>query len=226
MAGCAGRRVDPLPPDPVALTPPMSRERRATLTPDSALRMLREGNERFVSGHGAQRNLYRAVKATADEAYPFATVVCCSDALTVPEIVFDQSIGDIFTTRVFGHVVGPGVIGSVEYASIESGVRLVVVLGHERCDALETAIADLAQGRRTQLAEAYRPVLDAVSPDGMPRGLDREMLPARMARVHVFATVRALVQRSPVLRDQAARGEVAVLGALLDASTGRVSFDL
>lgn len=227
LAGCSsGRRYDPIPADAKPVTPPMSAAKRDTLSPDAALRLLREGNDRFASGQGARRNLYQSVKATAAEAHPFATVVCCSDALAVPEVLFDQSIGDIFTTRVFGHVPGPGVIGSVEYAALESGVRLVVVLGHERCDAIETAIRDIAQGTPSRLALAYRPILDRVSPEGIPRGEERLALPGRMARAHVAATVRAIVRGSDLIRTQTARGQSAVLGAMLEAETGRVSFDL
>lgn len=227
LAGCAsGRRYDPIPAGPKPVTLPMSAEKRDALSPDAALRLLREGNERFASGQVARRNLYQSVKATGAEAHPFATVVCCSDALAVPEVLFDQSIGDIFTTRVFGHVPRPGVIGSVEYAALESGVRLVVVLGHERCDAIETAIRDIAQGTPSRLALAYRPILDSVSPEGIPRSEARLALPARMARAHVAATVRAIVRGSDLIRMQAARGQAAVLGAMLESESGRVSFDL
>lgn len=227
LAGCAaGRRVDPIPSGPAAVVPPMSRERRAALTPDHALDLLRAGNARFVAGQPARRDLYRAVKATADDAYPFAAILCCSEAQVVPEIVFDQSIGDLLIARVLGHVVGPDVVGSVEYASREAGARLVVVLGHESCGAVEVALGDIAQGRRTTLAAAYRPLLDALSPEGMPRGVAREHLPGQMMRSHVSATARALLQRSASLREQVARREVAVIGAILDPSSGQVSFDL
>src|ERR671913_728603 len=112
-----------------------------------ALERLREGNARFASnmtGSGALlSNAQRAALATGQQ--PFAIILGCSDSRVPAEIVFDQGLGDLFVIRVAGNIVAPSQIGSVEFAAERFGTRLVVVLGHTRCGAVQATLDELQQ---------------------------------------------------------------------------------
>lgn len=204
---------------------PLTRERQVAITPDEALRMLRAGNERFVAGSPAYRNEYLDLKATRDGAYPFAAVLTCTDARTSPERVFDQGIGDIVAVRVAGNVVDADVLGSLEYAVAFAGVKLIVVLGHDGCDAVRQACAgDGREDADGQLREALGAALArADSADIVQRS--EPGFVSRVERENVYLSVRRVLARSPSIRERVRSGRVAVIGAMLDGGTGVVRFE-
>ena len=108
------------------LTPEM----QATITPERALDLLREGNLRFINNLRVNRNLLQQANETRDGQWPFATIVSCIDSRTSAELIFDQGLGDIFCVRIAGNVINTDVIGSLEFACQIAGSKLVVVLGH------------------------------------------------------------------------------------------------
>ena len=124
------------------------------ITAEDALQRLREGNARFVSGDiepGSQHYLVRREQLAAGQE-PFAIVVGCSDSRVPVEIVFDQGLGDLFVTRVAGNIVAPSQLGSLEYAVHVLGTRLIVVVGHSGCGAVQATIDWFADD--TALVEA------------------------------------------------------------------------
>ena len=125
-----------------------TKETQAAITPQMALQMLKDGNERFVSGTMKKRDLAKQVKATSTGQFPFATVVSCMDSRAAPELIFDQGIGDLFSPRIAGNFVNDDIIGSLEYGSGVVGARLIVVLGHSDCGAVKGA-CDKREARRS-----------------------------------------------------------------------------
>ena len=117
-----------------------SEKTQAEITPQKALQMLKEGNTRFVQGKMLERNLMQQVEATAAGQFPFATIVGCMDSRASNELLFDQGIGDIFSARVAGPVVNDDILGSLEFASVVAGSRLIVVLGHTECGAVKRGL--------------------------------------------------------------------------------------
>lgn len=109
-----------------------SKEFRDALTPELALQLLKEGNDRFVKNLVANRNLLQQVNATAEGQYPFATVLSCMDSRTSVELIFDQGLGDVSNIPVAGNVVNRDILGSMEYATKVVGTKLILVLGHTR----------------------------------------------------------------------------------------------
>ncbi len=141
------------------------------MTAAQALAMLNEGNARFVARPAsAPRPTRHERTETANHQAPFAIIVGCSDSRTAPEIVFDQSIGDLFPVRVAGNLIDDFGLGSIEYANEHLGTRLIVVMGHERCGAVTAAMdADDAEGYVGALVRAIRPaVLATEGMDGDP----------------------------------------------------------
>ena len=107
-----------------------------------ALALLRDGNRRFVAdvrSHDTLPSRARRIELAAGQE-PFAVILGCSDSRVPVEIVFDQGLGDLFVIRVAGNIVAPSQIGSVEFAAEQFGTRLVVVLGHSKCGAIEATI--------------------------------------------------------------------------------------
>jgi carbonic anhydrase len=186
-----------------------------------ALDRLLSGNERFVTAKERHRHQDEKWMASLREGqHPFATILGCADSRFPPELLFDQGFGDLFVVRVAGHVIDEHVLGSLEYASIELGTPLVMVLGHENCGAV-TAALELGD-HPAGVAADVRSVLRAITP--AIAGVDRALEPGERARQAVEANVRWTVLRVRAALGAAGVDErrVAVVGAVVGFETGRV----
>ncbi|MCQ4041651.1 carbonic anhydrase [Streptantibioticus rubrisoli] len=189
------------------------------LTSDEALRMLLDGNQRFVSGAPQHPNQDAARRAeTTPVQRPFAVLFGCSDSRLAAEIIFDRGLGDLFVVRTAGHVMGPEVLGSIEYGVSVLDCPLVVILGHDACGAVAAARTALEDGVG---ASGYvRDVIERVTPS---------VLAARAAGLtedddiiaeHVRHTGDLLLDRSRVLADRVKAGQAAVVGLAYRLSDG------
>ena len=198
------------------------------MTPDTQeLTRLREGNKRFLSGHpSAAAHAERRIK-TAKGQSPFAVIIGCADSRVPPETIFDQGIGDLFVIRIAGNVASDEAVGSAEFAVGQLGAKLVVVLGHSSCGAVEAAVRDL-QSDGLDLPERLRSIVDRIRPtaaheaDEAPTSNEAELV-ARAIRANVRSTCAGLLA-SPVLAAEHGRGELEVVGAEYYLTTGRVEF--
>lgn len=196
------------------------------LTAPEALDRLRSGNERFLAGASDLHEPVRRVAELAEGQAPFAVVLGCSDSRVPVELVFDQGLGDLFVIRVAGNVAAPSQIGSIEYAAAQLGARLVVVLGHTRCGAVAASV-DAAPGTTPEghLGSIVERVLPAVHEARAARpGAGHEDLVREAVRANVRASVRSLLEDSPVLARLAAEDGLSVVGAEYALETGRVEF--
>ena len=197
-------------------------ESQAALTPDEALALLMEGNERFVSGQMVDRDLSEQVSDTASGQYPFAVVLGCIDSRVPAEIVFDQGVGDIFTARVAGNFVNTDILGSMEFATAVAGARLIMVLGHTECGAVKGACDDVELGNLTSMLDNIEPAVEAIEMDGPRNSSNKEFVDA-VTHKNVHLTVEDILEESEVIADQVENGTVRVVGAIYDVSTGRVT---
>jgi len=209
----------------VAAAIAQTKETQAALTPQMALQMLKDGNDRFVSGTMKKRDLTKQVKATGSGQFPFAAVVSCLDSRAAPELVLDQGIGDVFAARVAGNFVNDDIIGSLEYGAGVAGAKLIVVLGHSDCGAVKGAcdnvkVGDLLVGTLANL----KPAIDAVPNDGSPRNSKNYAFVQRVADMNVRLAVKRIRDKSSLLRAMADKGEIKIVGAMLDVKTGKVTF--
>ena len=193
-------------------------------TAEEAFARLQEGNARFVSGRARFPTVHVEVLAElALGQRPYATILGCSDSRVPTELVFDAGLGELFVIRVAGNVLGPSIIGTLQYASTHLRTPLFVVLGHEGCGAVEAAIEEKFYGARHRsrialLLENIVPALD---------DLDRTLPPAALLSAAVEANVRWTIRElleSPEGKDRAAQGELKLIGAVYDLATGRVRF--
>ncbi|HEY2409031.1 MAG TPA: carbonic anhydrase [Polyangiaceae bacterium] len=193
-------------------------------TPDDALERLREGNQRFVSGHGTVINRWHP--GLTEGQAPFAVVFGCSDSRAPAEYVFDQGLGDLFVIRVAGNIVAPSLTGSVEFAAGKFGTRLVVVMGHTQCGAVSATVTALEFGGPPESRNMLS-IVDRIAPQVkhlLDQPYDHETRLIHAVRANALASARELRSSSPVLRGLVERGQVRIVAAVYDLATGIVDF--
>ncbi|MFJ9339025.1 carbonic anhydrase [Streptomyces sp. NPDC101733] len=190
-------------------------------TPDTALARLMEGNARWVTGklkHPDRDPDRRELLAQTQE--PYGVVLACIDSRVPPEMVFDTGLGDLYVLRTGGQTVGPVVTGSVEYGPMTSATPLIVVMGHQRCGAIDAAYKAMRDGKTLPgnleaIAKALRPAYDRTVEEGGPDPVDRMI----HAQITITAEdLRANDDLAPLVK----RGALAVVGAYYSLDTGRV----
>lgn len=194
-----------------------------SLSPEGALTILKEGNERFIKNLRTNRNLLQMVNETRDGQWPFAVVLSCIDSRTSAELVFDQGLGDIFSARVAGNVVNEDILGSMEYAVKYAGSKLVLVLGHTKCGAVTSACKKVKDGNITALLHKIKPAIDRASKETNAPTDDPEFI-EKVAELNVFEAMDEIRERSTIINGLEKEGKVKVVGAVYDVETGLVTF--
>ncbi|WP_033824922.1 carbonic anhydrase [Kitasatospora sp. MBT63] len=180
-------------------------------TPQNAFETLLAGNRRFVAGASEHPNQDAARRTeTAPAQSPFAVLFGCSDSRLAAEIIFDRGLGDLFVVRTAGHVLGPEVLGSVEYGVSVLGSPLVVVLGHDACGAVAATRAAIADG--TTAGGYVRDVVEKVTPSVLAARAAGHTEDADYIAEHIRHTVDLLLDRSRALAEAVQAGRVAVVG--------------
>lgn len=195
-----------------------------------ALDRLREGNRRFVAderSHATDASRSHRGDLVNGQA-PFAIILGCSDSRVPAEIVFDQGLGDLFVIRVAGNIVAPSQVGSVEFAAAKFGTRLVVVLGHSRCGAIEATLEQLrhptaGESRSLRsIVDRVRPSVEALLATDLRHDPDALIRDAVRANVRVSAS--QLRHGSELLETLIARDGLLVVGAEYSLESGTVEF--
>jgi len=186
---------------------------------NDALERLRAGNERFAAGEPkhAHQTLERRSEVAMGQK-PFAIVVGCADSRVPPELVFDQGLGDLFVVRCAGSVLGDAGLGSVEYAVEHLGATLVVVLGHERCGAVDAVVKG---GRLPGHIAAFEPAIEPVVADAMRAGGD---VLDNAVRLNALKVAQELAHCRPILAKLVEEQELTVVAARYDLDTGSVEW--
>jgi carbonic anhydrase len=200
-----------------------TKEFQATLTPQQAFDILREGNRRFVNNLRVNRNLLQQVNETSEGQYPFAIVLSCIDSRTSAELVFDQGLGDIFSVRIAGNVLNEDILGSMEFACQVAGSKLVVVLGHTRCGAVKGACSHVELGHLTGLLGKIGPAIHDVESAG-GRHLAPEAFVEQVAVENTRHQLRAILDRSPILQRLFQEGRIGLVGGVYAVESGEVTF--
>lgn len=190
------------------------------VTAADALARLREGNARFAANIRSPASLASAARraelAIAQE--PFAIVLGCSDSRVPVEIVFDQGPGDLFVIRVAGNIVAPSLIGSVEFAAERFGTRLVVVLGHSSCGAIQATLEELRRPTTNQ-SPNLKAIVDRIRPAVGPRDDEHTAM-----RANILASVRQLRHGSAIIEGLIESNGLVVVGAWYSLERGIVEF--
>lgn len=202
-----------------------TKDSQAAVTPDLALQLLKDGNQRFLSNSTINRSFDKQIELTSGGQYPFAAVVSCIDSRIPTEIVFDQGIGDIFNARIAGNFVNQDILGSLEFACKLAGSKLIVILGHTSCGAVKGACDHAELGNLTAMLYNIKPALDEVkTAEGVDRSSKNIDFVNEVAVQNVHLTIARLKKDSPILNEMIEKGEVKIVGAMYNVASGKVSF--
>jgi carbonic anhydrase len=198
------------------------------ISAEEALKRLRKGNKRFVSDSSIFNKISHKSRhhSLAEDQDPFAIILGCSDSRAPSEIIFDQSLGDLFVIRVAGNIVAPSQIGSIEFAVEKFGTRLVVVMGHSRCGAILATLEDLKQQLLEAQSRSLRSIVDRIRPSLISLNMDQdpETLLQQAVRANIHSSVHQLQFESNILKNLVKKGNLLILGAEYSLDTGIVNF--
>ena len=213
-----------------------TREVQAQLTPERVLQFLKDGNQRFVTGRRLTRDLARQVDATSAAQYPMAVVLSCIDSRSPVELIFDMGLGDAFVIRIAGNVAKEKVLGSMEFACAVAGSRLVLVMGHTSCGAVKASVELFETGKTASQATGCEhldslvsEIQKSIEPGTKPHGdwvtlETKRIFVDDVATRNVVRTIAGIRSASRTLRELEQAGKIAILGAMYDIKTGKVTF--
>jgi carbonic anhydrase len=202
----------------------LTKEIRKALTPQKAIELLKSGNLRFVNNLKAHRDLLQQMNDTSEGQYPFAFILSCIDSRTSAELIFDQGLGDIFSCRIAGNILNDDIIGSAEFACKIAGAKLIMVLGHTGCGAIQGACDQIKMGNITGLLAKINPALAAAKSITQNCKADNPEFVSNVTALNVRMAMQQITERSAILKEMNDKKEIAIIGGLYDVSTGMVEF--
>jgi carbonic anhydrase len=194
------------------------------MTADQALVLLREGHIRFQNGYSIHTNLLQKVQETKDEPKPFATILSCMDSRVAAELIFDQSIGDIFNIRVAGNVVSQHILGSLEYTILAAGVKLIIVMGHTGCGAIKSACNSVTIENLSGLLREVKISIPQELSENRDRNGENESFVNKVAVLNVYRSVQQILEQSSSIRQLTDHGGIKIVPAMYDISMGSLQF--
>jgi len=201
----------------------ITKDMQSGLTPDSVLQDLLEGNSRFTGGNSNTLDNAALISQTTGGQFPKAVILSCIDSRVPVETVFDQAIGDVFVARVAGNFENVDILGSMEYSCKVAGSKLVLVLGHEACGAVKAACDGVELGNITALLSNILPAVK-VSSDQVDGELNssNSAFVAKTVENNVKLTMDRIREKSPILNEMEANGEISIVGGVYNLHTGKV----
>ncbi len=202
-----------------------TKELQSKITSKKALKMLKDGNKRFLKNMSLNRIHLENVKQTKKGQYPTAVILSCIDSRVPVEIIFDQGIGDLFNVKVAGNIVNEDVLGSIEYACKFVNVKLVVVLGHTSCGAVKGACDNLKAGNLTVLLDKIKPVIKKTPTNkNEQRNSKNTNFVNAVALNNVMHVKDEILLKSEILKELNNNSSIEIVTAMYDVSTGKVDF--
>ena len=197
---------------------------QSALTPKGVLQNLLEGNERYVANNLTKSNVPELVKQTIDGQFPKAVILSCIDSRVPVELVFDQTIGDVFVARVAGNFENIDILGSMEYSCAVAGSKLVFVLGHESCGAVKAACDGVELGNITAMLDNIIPAAKMASDqvEGEANSTNKAFV-AKTVENNVKLTIERIREKSKILQEMEDNGEIAIVGGVYSLHTGKVT---
>ena len=196
----------------------ITKEMQEGISPDQAIEMLKDGNQRFLSKNEISRDLHSQVKATSGGQNPYAVVLSCIDSRVPVELAFDQGIGDIFSARVAGNIINEDILGSMEYACGVAGSKAILVLGHTKCGAVTSACQGVELGNITALLSKVKPAISEV--ENRIGTIEVE----EVTKSNVHQSIKEIREKSTMLKDLESEGKIKIVGAVYHVEDGKVTF--
>ncbi|BCA96432.1 sulfate transporter [Legionella antarctica] len=197
---------------------------QSNLTPAEVLNILHEGNQRFLHDTRIHRSNHIDIKHTAKMQHPIAVVLACIDSRVPVETIFDMTFGDIFCVRIAGNVINADILASIEYACKVVGAKLIVVLGHTRCGAIQSACDGIEAGHITQLLAKIKPALKAETQTETNRtGLNTDFV-NHVTELNIANTLQCIYLQSDIVGTMIKEDEIGMVGAMYDVNSGKVKY--
>ncbi len=195
------------------------------LTPEQSLAKLKAGNLRFVKAKKRARNYAELAKiASTKGQHPFAIVLSCIDSRSIPDLIFDQGLGNMFVARDAGNVVSPTIYASMLFAVKVTGSNLIVVMGHTQCGAVQAACEGKASGFIGDLLAKIQPAVNVVEQQTKYKNCQSMKLVNKIARQNVITQINAILKNVPEFDKLIAEKKLMIVGAMHDIRTGKVEF--
>lgn len=201
----------------------LTQAQRDQMTADQIIAHMKEGNARFRAGKSQNHDFLAQKQASASGQFPAAVILSCIDSRAPAEIIFDAAIGDSFNARIAGNIANEDLIGSLEFACAAAGAKVVLVLGHTACGAVQGAINGVELGSLTGLLKKIKPAVDATQYSGKRSGDNMEFVDA-VAKTNVTNTIQEIRQGSKILADLESKGKIKMVGAIYHLNGGLVEF--
>jgi carbonic anhydrase len=198
---------------------------QSNLTPAEVLNILYEGNQRFLHDTRIHRSNRVDIKHTAKMQHPIAVVLGCIDSRVPVETIFDMSFGDIFCVRIAGNVINDDILASIEYACNVVGAKLIVVLGHTRCGAIQSACDGIEQGHITQLLAKIKPAVNAETQTTENRNGQNVPFVTHVTELNIANTMQNIYSQSDILQNMINNDQIGIVGAMYDVNSGKVKYD-
>ena len=197
---------------------------RDKMTPQEALDILIEGNQRFTNNLSANKDLLHVANLTKDKQHPFAVILSCSDSRITSELIFDQSLGDIFSVRLAGNIASRKAIGSMEYACKYLNSKLVIVLGHSSCGAVSAACDHYTGGNIGEITKLIEPaVLKETTCTENRTSSNGEFL-HKVCHHNVGVQIQRILDNSEILRGMLAEKQIGIVGGVYNLASAQVEF--
>lgn len=202
----------------------ITKDIQGALAPNAVLQDLLEGNSRYVSNNLTGSDIPKLVEQTTGGQFPKAVILSCIDSRVPVEMVFDQTIGDLFVARVAGNFENVDILGSLEYSCKVAGSKLVFVLGHESCGAVKAACDGVELGNITALLSNITPAvkLSSEQVDGEANSSNKEFV-AKTVENNVKLSMDRIREKSPILAEMESNGEISIVGGVYSLQTGKVT---
>jgi len=189
------------------------------ISADEALQKLKDGNKHFVTMHMKHPDTNKKRRAEMLKGqHPFVVILSCSDSRVPPELIFDQGLGDIFEIRNAGNVLDEHVIGSIEYAVMHLGVKLVVIMGHQDCGAIAATLSGNTESEYIEsLKNSIKPAIKMCKKKG-------KFTPDDVSKAHVIQDIEELLEQDSALNEYMQKHGVKIIPAFYHMNTGEVEF--
>lgn len=199
---------------------------RDKMSPQEALDILIEGNDRFINEKGDQKDFKALIHITKDKQHPFASFLSCSDSRAPVELVFDQALGDVFSVRLAGNIASDKAIGSLEFASKYLGSKLIVVMGHTSCGAVKAACDNFMDGHIGEIINLIKPAIrhEKTVTSAQERNSKNPDYVEKINRLSVQYQIDTIIRCSDIVQDMIQAKQIGIIGAVYDIATGKVSF--
>ncbi|MDH4468091.1 MAG: carbonic anhydrase [Bacteriovoracaceae bacterium] len=200
----------------------LTKELQQDITPQRAIDLLKEGNQRFLNNLKFNRNLLQQVNDTSESQHPFAVIISCMDSRTSAELIFDQGLGDVFSIRIAGNVINEDILASTEFGCKVVGAKVVVVLGHTSCGAIKGAVDDVDLGHLHFITKKIQRCIPKIK--ATDKFISPSDLVTSVTTENVIQGVQDLKARSSILEEMEYTKKIKIVGGVYDVSSGVVTF--